>query len=178
MTDKTKQKIVGAALELFAEKGYKGATTLTIAEKSGFSEKTLFRKFETKKNLFSSVLIQNYEKMTEDFDSIIIDREFENSRDFLETLIKNLVKLGEDNFEFIKLTVNESNRIPGNFLEEFVNDLSEYVEKNIQNNEIDYRVFVFNLLSFIYLLLLDYGHVFMDHNDAVKKFINNSVLCV
>ena len=178
MTDKTKQKIVEAALELFAEKGYKGATTLTIAQKSGFSEKTLFRKFETKKNLFSSVLIQNYEKMTEDFDSIIIDREFENSRDFLETLIKNLVKLGEDNFEFIKLTVNESNRIPGNFLEEFVNNLGEYVEKKIQNNEIDCRVFVFNLLSFIYLLLLDYGRVFMNHDDAVEKFINNSTLCV
>ena len=49
MADETKQKILDTALKVFAEKGYKGATTLTIAEESCFSEKTLFRKFKTKK---------------------------------------------------------------------------------------------------------------------------------
>lgn len=47
MADETKQKILDAALKIFAEKGYKGATTMSIAEEAGFSEKTLFRKFKT-----------------------------------------------------------------------------------------------------------------------------------
>ncbi len=178
MTDKTRQKILDAALKLFAEKGYNNATIRDITAEAGVNDSTLFRKFKTKENLFSSVLNENYEKMKEDFGSIIVYDEFENSQDFLETFIRNLIKLGETNFEFIKLTVEESSRISINFLEEFIDNLSKYMEQNIQNREIDYRIFVFNMLSFIYFLLLDYGHVFTDHDKAIEKFISNSALCV
>jgi len=61
MTDKTEQKILGAALKIFSEKGFKGATTRVIAQESGFSELTLFRKFETKENLIKCVLTKNRE---------------------------------------------------------------------------------------------------------------------
>jgi len=178
MTDKTKQKILDAALKIFAEKGYTGATIRDITIEAGVNDSTLFRKFKTKKNLFSSVLNQNYQKMNEDFDFVIVNKEFKAPENFLETLIRNLMKLGENNFEFIKLTVNESNKIPINFLEEFINTLSEYMEKNIQNDKIDYKIFAFNLLSFIYFLILDYGHVFTDHDKIIEKFINNSTLCI
>ncbi len=56
MVDKTEQKILDVALKEFAEEGYVGARTRIIAEKSGFSEMTLFRKFKTKENLFNMVL--------------------------------------------------------------------------------------------------------------------------
>ncbi|MBI5679449.1 MAG: helix-turn-helix transcriptional regulator [Methanobacterium sp.] len=49
MTDESGQKIMDAALIVFAEYGYKGATIKEIAEKAGYSELTLFRKFKTKK---------------------------------------------------------------------------------------------------------------------------------
>ena len=49
MSNTTEQKILEAALKMFAQKGYKGATTMIIAEEAGFSEKTLFRRFKTKK---------------------------------------------------------------------------------------------------------------------------------
>ncbi len=178
MTNETKQKILDAALKLFAEKGYNSATIRDITTEAGVNDSTLFRKFKTKENLFSSVLIQNYQKMKEDFDSIIVHNEFEDQADFLETFIRNLMNLGKNNFDFIKLTVDESNRIPINFLEDFINNLSEYLEKNIQSKEINYKIFVFNALSFIYFLLLDYGHVFKDHDKAIEKFINNSTLCI
>lgn len=177
MTDKTEQKIIDSALKIFAEEGYAGATTRVIASDAGFTEMTLYRKFKTKENLFKSVLIQSNEKMIEDFGSIFIDLKYDNSRDFLDALIRNLVKLGQDNFEFIKITMNESSRISGNSVEEFVNHLSVYVEKNIQNNELDYRIFVFNILAFIYMLLLNYGHSFKDQEEAVDKFIKNIFIC-
>ena len=41
-----------ADLKFFSENGYAGARTRLIAEKAGFSEMTLFRKFKTKENLF------------------------------------------------------------------------------------------------------------------------------
>jgi AcrR family transcriptional regulator len=49
MTDKTEQKILDAGLKVFSKKGYDAATTRGIAEESGFTEMTLFRKFGTKK---------------------------------------------------------------------------------------------------------------------------------
>ena len=67
MVDKTEQKIMEAALKVFSENGYKGATTRVIANESGFNELTLFRKFKNKENLFNKVLTQNSEKLKNDF---------------------------------------------------------------------------------------------------------------
>ena len=47
-------KLMTAAIDLMAEKGYNGVTTIEIAEKAGCSEKTLFRHFKSKQNLLES----------------------------------------------------------------------------------------------------------------------------
>lgn len=49
MTDETEQKILDAALKIFSQKGYDGAKTKAIAEESGFSEVTLFKRFKINK---------------------------------------------------------------------------------------------------------------------------------
>ncbi len=182
MVDKTEQKILSAALKLFAENGYKGATTLIIAEEAGFSEKTLFRKFKTKENLFNSVITQGSEKLEKDFEtSIFLDNKFESSKDFLGILIKNLAKLTEDNYEYISLSINERNRVSGTTAaEEITYILSDYIQKNIQNKEIDYQIFTVTILSFIFNIIGDkyHGRTFIDIEDALKKFTNNSVQCI
>jgi TetR/AcrR family transcriptional regulator len=181
MADETGQKLLDAALKVFAEKGYIGATTMVIAEEAGFSEKTLFRKFKTKKNLFDMVIIQNNERVRKDFDLLFVDKKFENSKSFLETLIKNLVNLADDHFEFVSLTMNESSRISeGTVPEKIPFLLSEYIEKNIQNEKLDYPVFASTILSFLNSVISDKrkGWNFMNPEEAVEKFINNSVLCI
>ncbi|MCC6615655.1 MAG: TetR/AcrR family transcriptional regulator [Anaerolineae bacterium] len=50
-TDETRQRIIDAAIGLFGEVGYSGATTRAIAERAGINEVTLFRHFGNKKNL-------------------------------------------------------------------------------------------------------------------------------
>lgn len=56
--DETRDKIMQAAVELIAAKGYKGATTREIAETAGVNEVTLFRRFGTKQALFEAVINQ------------------------------------------------------------------------------------------------------------------------
>ncbi len=46
-----------AAFELFAEKGYEGTTTRSIAKRAGVNEVTLFRNFGSKEALFRQVAI-------------------------------------------------------------------------------------------------------------------------
>ena len=80
MIDETEQKILEAALEEFINKGYSGSTTACIADKSGFSEKTLFRKFESKQNLFDQVFIYSITKSNEDaYSQLFVDKEFKYS---------------------------------------------------------------------------------------------------
>ena len=55
----TEQRILDAALKVFASEGYTGATTRRIAEEANVAEVTLFRKFQSKENLLREVLIKN-----------------------------------------------------------------------------------------------------------------------
>lgn len=49
--DPTKAVLMRSALELLAERGYKGATTREIAARAGVSEVTLFRHYQSKEEL-------------------------------------------------------------------------------------------------------------------------------
>src|SRR5580658_3359327 len=49
--EKTKRRILRAALELFKAKGFEGTTTKEISKKSGIAEGTLFNYFKTKEDL-------------------------------------------------------------------------------------------------------------------------------
>ena len=51
-----KDLILDASIKVFSEKGYTLATTLEISKKAGVSEMTIFRHFQTKKNLFLSAI--------------------------------------------------------------------------------------------------------------------------
>ena len=54
--ENTKEKILAAALELFAENGYKAVSVSMIAEKVGISKGALYRHYQSKKDLFNSIL--------------------------------------------------------------------------------------------------------------------------
>jgi len=58
-SDDTRQRILQAAAEIMAEKGYVGTTTKAIAEAAGVNEVTLFRHFGSKRNLLSEMISQH-----------------------------------------------------------------------------------------------------------------------
>jgi AcrR family transcriptional regulator len=56
--DETRQRILRAAAQVFAEAGYARATTRALAAAAGVNEVTLFRHFGNKQNLFAAVIEQ------------------------------------------------------------------------------------------------------------------------
>jgi AcrR family transcriptional regulator len=56
--DETRERIIQGAAQVFAQKGYEGATTRAIAAAAGVNEVTLFRHFGNKKNLMRAVIDQ------------------------------------------------------------------------------------------------------------------------
>ncbi len=176
MADETEQKILDAALILFSQKGYAGATTKIIAAKSGFTEMTLYTKFQNKQNLFDQVIIRGMKKLNEDAVSILfVDREFEDPMDFLDTYVRNLEKFVWNNFEFFKLRFNQERKTSEQFLMEGSNDFSKYIEKNIPNQKIDYMAFALTIFSFVYMFDLGKYHGRQDTSIEVvlDKFIYN-----
>jgi AcrR family transcriptional regulator len=181
MTKTTEQKFLEAALKIFAEKGYKRTTTAAISKKPGFNKKTLFRNFKTKKNLYDLVLIRNGEKFIQEFmESINDEIKFESAADLLKNFIKNLDKVMFDNFEFFNLSINESSEILEPMMETAVNFIGKYIEKNIPNQNINYKVFGFTITSFIYTINLERysGRTYISNDDTIRKFIENSIQCI
>ncbi|MGD2026956.1 MAG: TetR/AcrR family transcriptional regulator, partial [Anaerolineales bacterium] len=54
----TRTRIISAAAQLFAERGFAATTTRAIAELAGVNEVTLFRRFGTKENLIQVIIEQ------------------------------------------------------------------------------------------------------------------------
>ena len=181
MTDETEKKILDAALTLFSEKGYGGATTRVIAAKAGFTEMTLYTKFKTKQNLFDQVMICGMRKLNEDASSILfIDKEFNDPMDFLETYVRNLEKFVWNNFEFFKIGFNQERKTAEQFLKEGSYDFSKYIEKHIPNQKIDYMAFALTIFSFVYMYNLGRYHNRQDTSieKVLEKFIYNLSLCI
>ncbi len=174
--DETEQKILDAALSLFSEKGYGGATTKIIASKAGFTEMTLYTKFKTKQNLFDQVMLRGQKKLNEDAYTILfVDKEFEDPLDFLDTYVRNLEKFIWNNFEFFKLRFNQDREMTEQFLMEGSYDFSKYIEKHLPNQKIDYMAFTLTIFSFVYMFDLGKYHGRQDTSIEVvlDKFIYN-----
>ncbi len=60
-TERRKQ-IIEVAMDLFASKGFKGATTRATAEAAGVSEALIFRHFATKEKLYDAIITASLEK--------------------------------------------------------------------------------------------------------------------
>ena len=56
MQEESKNKIIGAALELFAQHGYDGTSVRMIAQNAGIAQGLLYNYFESKEHLLSEIM--------------------------------------------------------------------------------------------------------------------------
>ena len=66
---RNRRNLLDAAAELFAQRGYRGTTTRDIAEAAGITERTLFRHFDTKADIFRAAVITPVEAFVAEFAS-------------------------------------------------------------------------------------------------------------
>ncbi|KAA9021788.1 TetR/AcrR family transcriptional regulator [Niallia endozanthoxylica] len=137
-TDK-QQKIVEAAVKMFASNGYANTSTSEIAKVAGVSEGTIFRHYGTKDNLLLAVILpfikESLPSMAENvFKEVFLeDESFES---FLRALIINRWHFLSDNKELFKVIVKELL-----YNENLKNELLPFFTENILkrlNKVIDY----------------------------------------
>lgn len=105
------QKIVEAAIKIFAEKGYANTSTSEIAKAAGVAEGTIFRHYGTKDNLLLSIILpfikDSLPVMAEGvFKEINLD-ELPSFEDFIRALVKNRIEFIKENREIFQILVKE-----------------------------------------------------------------------
>lgn len=180
MAGENEQKILDAALKVFSEKGYKGATIREISEKAGFSELTLFRKFETKKNLYEMVIFQNTGKLKKEFLSLLSEEEFESPKEYLKTILQNITNAMENNIEFLQLVLSRESAVYITFTKKFHFNLAKHLEKNIKNSKINYMTLALDITSFLYMGVIN-NKIVKSNFDAemiMNGYIDNCILLI
>lgn len=125
MTDK-QLKIVQAAAEIFAQKGFAASSTSEIAQRAGVAEGTIFRHYKTKKDLLLSIVAPVMGKLIapfvlRDFNKVL-DGSYDSYEELLRAIIANRIEFLEKHMQIFKIFVQE---IP------FHPDLQEQFQKLI-----------------------------------------------
>ena len=96
------QRIVEAAVKLFAQQGYHGTSTRKIARKAGVSENTLFRHFARKEDLFWSALRLCFAPITQ-LDVLVKIRSGGSLQDVLPAILEALSETATRRPELLRL---------------------------------------------------------------------------
>lgn len=104
-------KIIQAAIEVFSEKGYSGASTSEIAQRAGVAEGTIFRHYKTKKDLLLSIVGPILAKTVaplymKDF-AKILDQPFAKIEDFYRAIIRDRLTFARKNAKILRIVIQE-----------------------------------------------------------------------
>jgi len=105
----TDQRILEAAIRVFARDGVSGATTREIARVAKVNEVTLFRHFKNKDELLRRVVIQ----CSQNYSSVFATARFETQADLRETVqafATAYARMLRENEDFVRTFFGELNR--------------------------------------------------------------------
>jgi AcrR family transcriptional regulator len=172
----TEEKILDAALKVFARKGFDAATTRVIAEESGFTEMTLFRKFGTKKNLFDEVMIRGNQKIENDSGELSSITDIKDVQSFLKSFVKSLDEFVLKNFEYFHLTIIEDSSTVKPMVRITTDYLTQYFSSQFPDKKIDHEAFGYSIATFVYSLNIDryYGRTasFGNYYESLDKLVD------
>jgi AcrR family transcriptional regulator len=99
MTEK-QEKILNAALHLFAAQGYSATSTSKVARAAGVSEGLIFRHFQNKEGLLKALLDLGFEKIKPFIESLESEKD---PKDVIRKVIEMPFGIGEDEIPFWRL---------------------------------------------------------------------------
>src|SRR5918995_4946995 len=100
-----REQIVEAATRVFAEKGFRRATTREVARAAGISEGTIYNYFEDKDALLMAILeeLNETERRAEDFEEGMAA----DFREFLDVYLRRRMSLIWQNREVFRVVLSE-----------------------------------------------------------------------
>ncbi len=125
MSKTTKEKILDAALELFAQKGYKGASVRMISSKVGIRESALYNHFKNKEDILNTIVSTlSSSSLSLANDKRPLDELAKKGKNFLREFATSFKLLSYDNtsekfFRFMMIELMQNKKIRDIFLNDF-----------------------------------------------------------
>lgn len=166
-----KKQISDSAINVFVENGYNGSTTAEIAKAAKISEVTLFRHFESKKDIFMSSIEPIVFKTLRD--SITASKDL-NLKEKLEYILTERLMLISKNREVMKLLIMESQINKELSSLNYIDKMSTLLKTSIseigipiKEDKFIMRVLMGGILSFLYLP--------EDDEENIEDYVKNIV---
>lgn len=170
--EERRRQILESALNIFIVKGYNGSTTMDIAMEAGISEVTLFRYFDSKKQIFleaiEPILVRSLKE------SLIASKDLE-PMEKLRYILKERIKFISEHHEVVKLILMESQINPEiadfNFIDQIISLLQDSIREadmDLKDEGISLRLLMGSILSFLYLPEVNDEEI----NNYVENLIN------
>jgi len=185
MKDSTRDKILEAALKVFSEKGYLGATTKEIATRADVAEITLFRHFSSKEMLFEKMInTYSFLPVLKDLIPKLSEIQYEDAlikiaEKFIETLTERKDMIRIINFEIFRYP-QKMHETYHSFIDEIIETLASYFAKMQKRRilkkfdpELGARAFLGMFFSYFNMeeLMMRRRYRETDTEKAVKEFI-------
>ncbi len=136
-----REQIITIALEVFSEKGYRGAVTREIARAAGINEVTLFRYFHRKELLFRSV-IERYSFLPK-FKELVPKLDTMSYRKALKAIAEKFLDVLEERKAMVKIMHSEAHLYPQEariiyreLIDKIFKQFNIFLEKRIQAGEV------------------------------------------
>lgn len=102
-----RSRILKAAEEVFAEKGYNGARVAEIADRAGMDKRLIFYYFDTKKGLYSHILEDFFQRAAPRFDDFLRHRKDLSSTIDLVPFLVNMTDFIQQNWNHVRILFRE-----------------------------------------------------------------------
>ena len=120
-SEERRAAIIRAAIRLFAEKGFRGATTRELAGALGVTEPVLYQHFATKRALYSAIIEEKAREASQDAGRLralaatILDR-YENDADLTRLLLFSCLERHELSELFFERLVQEFYKLVAGYI--------------------------------------------------------------
>ena len=176
--EERREQILESALNIFVDKGYNGATTVDISKEAAISEVTLFRYFDSKKQIFMEaiepILVTGLEE------SIVASKDLKPTEK-LKFILKNRIKFISSHHEVIKLILMESQINPEvadfNYINQIILMLKDSIKAagiELEDEDFSIRILMGSMLSFLYLPEVNEEKINSYIDSFIHGFIKNN----
>ena len=176
--DEIREQILESALEVFIENGYNKSTTQGIADAAAISEVTLFRYFDSKKEIFTEsiepILLSTLRKS-------MVEAKDLNPQEKLKYILTERLRIIIKHKDVIRLILMESeiNREIANI--DYIGKISQLLKQSIEesgfkngNEDFIFRMLMGSILSFLYLPQTDEDKIEDFVEDLLKTLVDKN----
>lgn len=128
-TESRKEKILKAAMELFAEKGYHGTILDEVAKKAGITKAALYYYFRSKEQIISTIMNMGVARMNK---VIGLGTSTLSPKEKLHKFIRYHVEFSADSTELSKITFEQLHALPKRTRDAF-RRRQKKVDRTLQN---------------------------------------------